>query len=75
MPIVPKRKLPKAVLTVVDPDTVLMECSCQSRVFHILRKRVARKAKTKTAHRLRLVAKCVDCEKEIRLSFGGFNPY
>jgi len=73
--VVPKRQLPKAVLSLTDtPERFLIECSCNCRVFHILRAPVARKVRTKTAHRLRLVARCVDCEKEIRLSLGGFNP-
>jgi len=73
--VVQQKQFPKAVLSLTNtPEWFLIECSCNSRVFHIFRAPVARKMKTKTAHRLRLVARCVDCEKEIRLSLGGFNP-
>ncbi|MFY9727319.1 MAG: hypothetical protein WB579_14600 [Bryobacteraceae bacterium] len=73
--IVQQKQHPKAVLSHTDtPEQFLIECSCNCRVFHIFRAPVARKVKTKTAHRLRLMARCVDCEKEIRLSLGGFNP-
>jgi hypothetical protein len=69
-------RLMKATLSEVGQNMFQVECpSCNCRVFHIFRVPVARKAKTKKSHRLRLVARCVDCRKEIRLAFGGLNPY
>ena len=42
-PVLKKTQLPKAVLSVANkPNSFLLECSCNCRVFHIFR-RVARK--------------------------------
>lgn len=54
-----------------QPNTYLFACSCGCRVFHIFRLPVARKRRIKTAHRLRIVGRCVDCQKTLRLAFGG----
>jgi hypothetical protein len=52
-------------------DTFQFGCSCGGRVFHIFRLPVARKRKVKTAHRVRIIVRCVDCHKIVRIAFGG----
>jgi len=54
-----------------QPNTFQFACSCGCKVFHIFRLPVERKRKIKTAHRLRIVGRCVDCQKVLRLAFGG----
>ena len=66
---------PKAVFERVAPDTIQVECgSCDSRLFEVFRAPVARKVRVRRAHRFRIMARCVECRKEIRLAFGGLNP-
>jgi hypothetical protein len=73
-PVTAQVKSPIATMIHIDqPNTFQFACSCGGKVFHIFRLPVERKRKIKTAHRLRIVGRCVDCQKHLRLAFGGIN--
>jgi predicted SprT family Zn-dependent metalloprotease len=59
------------MIHIEEPNTFQFGCSCGGKVFHILRLPVERKRKIKTAHQFRIVGRCVDCQKALRLAFGG----
>jgi len=70
-PVTPQVKSHVGTMILIEGDTVQFGCSCDGKVFHIFRERVARKRKVKTAHRLRIIARCVDCHKVVRIAYGG----
>ncbi len=71
-PVATQVKLPVAAMIAVgEPNTFQFACSCGCKVFQIFRQPVERKRRIKTAHRLRIVGRCVDCQKVLRLAFGG----
>jgi len=71
-PVAAQVKFPIATMFRMDqPNAFQFGCSCGCKVFHIFRLPVERKRKIRTAHRLRIVGRCVDCQKVLRLAFGG----
>jgi ribosomal protein S14 len=65
--------VPLQIQFVLDPDTKnptrkrLLCHDCENGSFLVFHTGMARKAKTPTAHRMRLIARCTKCGKERRI--------
>jgi len=47
-------------------------CSCKNEQFFVVTERVAKQHRTRRAHHVRVVGKCCECNKKMRITFGGF---
>ena len=54
-------------------EGVRLKCECGNQTFIVCTQKVARKVKTKSAHRKRIVAICSVCDTVKRISLGGPN--
>jgi hypothetical protein len=57
----------------VQGGAQLMCNNCKSKLLNIIQEPVARKERTRTASRVRVIAKCPNCNTTLRIKFGGIS--
>jgi hypothetical protein len=51
----------------------MLKCKCGNRAFLVIKQPVARKVKSKSSHRKRIVGVCPACTQVTRIKLGGPN--
>ena len=65
--------MPSKWVQAEEDDERMLRCKCGNRTFLVVKQPVARKVKSKSSHRKRIVGVCAACSDVLRIKLGGPN--